>query len=487
MSSIISDVFSPSEVDYLLNSPEALAAKERLGSSNVVTFTIPVTDAIRSAVQAHLNLDLTHVATIPMRWIKGDTAPHIDTGASTFERTHLVYLNDSPGSFVLDSTSYPIRANTAFVFNEGLMHKTLDTGLQPRLLLGPMNELAEPVGINLPPGYTNLITYYANQADADASGSLGASIGQSTSYTVGSGTGTTAVTGISGFRTLAWAISTSSYGASTALLNLNGIDLSGQDGHTGAYQAAYLLYPITLLYYVNESSVRNNTPGASNADSYTVSNPLGGISGPYIIDASSTGITTGTVAAGTTLDPSGTYLLYPSGAPCFREGTKILCKIDGVESFERIETLRPGTPVKTSQDGYKKIELIGSGPIHNPGTSERIEQRLYKCSPNKYPGLIEDLYLTGCHSILVNDLSEKEREETIQHLGRVFVTDKKYRLMACIDERAEPWNSEGNYTIYHLALENEKKDMNYGIYANGLLVETCCINRLKNKTNFTLL
>jgi hypothetical protein len=485
MSSIISDVFSPSEVDYLLNSPEALAAKERLGSSNVVKFTIPVTDAVRSAIQERLHLDLTHVTTIPMRWIKGDTAPHIDTGASAFERTHLVYLNDSPGSFVLDTTSYPITANTAFVFNEGLTHKTLDTGLEPRLLLGPMNELAEPVGRNLPPGYADVITYYANQADADASGSLGASIGNSNSYTVGSGTGNSAVTGSGGPQTTIWAISTSSYGASSSTINLNGSDLSGYDGHTGAYDAAYLLYPVNIVYYTTLANLINNVYFVTNPHDYTVGT-YSGIS-TWIIDASSTGITTGVITSGSGLNAAGTYLLYSANAPCFREGTKILCKIEGVESFERIETLRPGTLVKTSQDGYKKIELIGSGPLHNPGTSERIEKRLYKCSPDKYPGLIEDLYLTGCHSILVNELTDKQREETIQHLGHVFVTDKKYRLMACVDERAEPWNSEGNYTIYHLALENENKDMNYGIYANGLLVETCCINRLKNKTNFTLL
>jgi hypothetical protein len=485
MSSIISDVFSPSEVDYLLNRPEALAAKERLGSSNVVKFTIPVTDAIRSAIQAHLNLDLTHVTTIPMRWIKGDTAPHIDTGASAFERTHLVYLTPSPGSFVLDSTSYPIRANTAFIFNEGLTHKTLDTGLEPRLLLGPMNELAEPVGAPFPPGFGQNITYYANQADADASGHLGAQIGAATSYFIGDGSGSSDVTGIGGPQITWWGLSASSVGLSIGAPLNNGYELSSIDP-SGDYSAAYLLYPITIVYFQSLSDVRNNIWGGYTSGGYGVSNPLGITT--WIIDASSTGITTGTVSTGTNLNAAGTYLLYPAGAaPCFREGTKILCQIDGVESFERIETLRPGTLVKTSQDGYKKIELIGSGSLHNPGTSERTEQRLYKCSPDKYPGLIEDLYITGCHSILVNDLTDKQREETIQHLGHAFVTDRKYRLMACVDERAEPWNSEGNYTIYHLALEHENKDMNYGIYANGLLVETCCINRLKNKTNFTLL
>jgi hypothetical protein len=138
-------------------------------------------------------------------------------------------------------------------------------------------------------------------------------------------------------------------------------------------------------------------------------------------------------------------------------------------------------------NGYKKIVLIGSGPIENPDNDDRIEQRLYKLSPSNYPELKENLFITGCHSRLVSQLSDKEREETVKHAKRVFVTDKKYRLMACIDEKAEPWNSKGQYTIWHLALEHENVKMNYGIYANGLLVETCSINTLQNKSNFTLI
>ena len=60
--------------------------------------------------------------------------------------------------------------------------------------------------------------------------------------------------------------------------------------------------------------------------------------------------------------------------------------------------------------------------------------------------------------------------------------------MACVDERAEPWAAEGNYTIWHFALEHADDGMNYGVYANGgLLVETCSIRTLKNKSNFTIL
>jgi hypothetical protein len=250
-----------------------------------------------------------------MRWIQGDTAPHIDSGAHDFERTYLVYLNDSPGEFILGSDAYPIRANTAFVFNEGLQHSTLNTGSEPRLLIGPMNELAEPVGVIV----------------------------------------------------------------------------------------------------------------------------------------------------------------------CFLEGTQVLCLKDGKDVYEPIESLQVGTLVKTRLNGYKKLEIIKSGPIQNPGSTERTADRLYKCSKEAYPGLTEDLYLTGHHSILVDSITEKQKQGIIEHLGRIFVTDKKYRLIACADERAEPWASEGTYTIWHIALENIDPNMNYGIYVNGgLLVETCCLNTLKN-------
>jgi hypothetical protein len=186
------------------------------------------------------------------------------------------------------------------------------------------------------------------------------------------------------------------------------------------------------------------------------------------------------------LSPDGIYFLYPA-APCFLEGSTILCEVDGVERYVPVEELAKGTLVKTSLHGYKPVVLVGKGGIQNPGNDERTENRLYKCSPSKYPQLKDDLYITGCHSILEFPITEKQKEDTVKHLGRLFVTDKKYRLMACVDERAEPWNSQGAYTIWHFALEHEDDGMNYGVYANGgLLVETCSIRALKNKSNMTI-
>jgi hypothetical protein len=395
MSSVYRNVFSVEDAEYLTTLPEVLAAKASLDArtSGLVYLSVAITESIRATLESRFGVQIPVGASIPMRWIKGDTAPHIDTGTSAFDHTYLVYLNDSPGEFSVDAQSYPIQANTGFVFNEGVFHETQGTEDVPRLLLGPMNEFAEPVGIT--------VGYYPTEADALAYTNL---LGVGASFTVGDG-------GPFGGYT-SWRLASNSTGTS----------------------------PQNVIY----------------------------VNGDVLIS-------------------DGSYNLYPA-APCFLEGSTILCEVDGVERYVPVEQLTKGMQVKTRLNGYKPVVLVGKGTIQNPGTDERLEQRLYRCSPSRYPELTEDLYITGCHSILEYPITEQQKEDTIKHLGRLFVTDKKYRLMACVDERAEPWNSQGTYTIWHFALEHEDESMNYGVYANGgLLVETCCIRTLKNKSNMTFI
>ena len=241
-----------------------------------------------------------------------------------------------------------------------------------------------------------------------------------------------------------------------------------------------------LQYFPTQNDALVVTNMITSSGSYTVETHGGFSSWKIASNSTGTSSQAFVYSAGANLNSDGYYRLYPAVA-CFLQGTKILCSVDEVEKYVPIETVKPGDLVKTSRDGYKKVELIGSGTIRNPGHSERTENRLYKCSPKNYPELKDDLYITGDHSILVDSLSNLEREKTVKQSGRVFVTDRKYRLCASIDERAEPWNSEGSYTIWHLALEHENPKMNYGMYVNGgLLVETCCIHALKNKSNMTM-
>lgn len=402
MANIYNEFFSNDVLTMLNELPEVVEAREKIlaTSSTKHYFSIPLTPSVRTVLEDTFNLNLSSVSEIPMRWIKGDTAPHIDRGASQFNNTYLVYLTDSVGDFVLEDRPYPIQQNTAFVFNEGMNHETINTGDEPRLLLGPMNEFAQPVGGAIS------IYYYSNQFDAE-NFQFNIGFNGSPNYIIG---------------------------------NLN----FGSIGSITSWRIA-----------------SNSTGTSSQAVVYTNGNTLNSDGDTAI------------------------YHLYPN-IICFLEGTKILCEVDGKEEDVAIEDLKVGTLVKTSLDGFKKVVLIGKGDIKNPGDDSRIEDRLYKLSPSAYPDLKEDLFITGCHSILEFPITDSLKEKIQTHLGKMFVTDKKYRVMAHLDERAVPWNSEGRYPIYHFALENADDGMNYGVYANGLLVETSSIRSLKNKSNMNL-
>lgn len=320
MTSIYTNVLSDEELHYLNNLPEVVAAKISLDSksSGIIYFSVPITDSIRATLQSRFGLDLSTCTSIPMRWIKGDTVPHVDTGKSIFQNTYLLYLNDSPGKLIVDSNSYLIKANYGFVFNEGLSHETQSTENVPRLLLGPMNEFAEPVGV-----------------------------------------------------------------------------------------------PV----------------------------------------------------------------------PCFLEGSTILCLVNNKDVYIPIEDIRKGMLVKTMDYSYKPVEIIGYSMVNN--TSEKPV--LYKCKKENYPELKEDLIITEYHAILVDKLTEIQRKNTIKELKDIYMTDYKYRLIASLDERAEPWTKSGKYTVWHLSLQNDNIYENYGIYANGgLLVESISLRYLKEKSNMTL-
>lgn len=169
---------------------------------------------------------------------------------------------------------------------------------------------------------------------------------------------------------------------------------------------------------------------------------------------------------------------------CFKEDSKILTD----KGYVPIQDLRRGDLVKTLKHGFVAIHNIGRKDIYNPALQERIKDQLYKCSQMAYPEVFEDLVITGCHSILVDDfINEEQKQTTIEVNGDTYVTDRKYRLPACVDPRASIYENKGPHTIYHLALEHEDYYMNYGIYANGLLVETCSKRNLEELSGMSFI
>lgn len=173
--------------------------------------------------------------------------------------------------------------------------------------------------------------------------------------------------------------------------------------------------------------------------------------------------------------------------PCFKEDSKILCFKDGQEVYVKVQHIRKGDLVKTVNHGYVPVNMIGTTKFYNSGNSLRATDKLYVCSSDQYPEITEDLIITGFHSILVDNITLTQKEGILEILGRIMVTDKKYRLMAFLDERAKPYSEEGVYPIWHIALNHDDHYMNYGIYANGLLVETSSKRYLKELSGMTLI
>lgn len=152
---------------------------------------------------------------------------------------------------------------------------------------------------------------------------------------------------------------------------------------------------------------------------------------------------------------------------CFKEGTRILTST----GYVPIEKLRKGALVKTLR-GYKPMCMMSKNTIEHGANPTRVANQLYKCSKATHP-VFEDLVLTGSHAILVDEKQEGA------------MVEGKYKLPAFMDKNAVVYEVPGVYSIYHIALEDANEYVNYGIYANGLLVESCSKYVLKNKLGMT--
>ena len=156
----------------------------------------------------------------------------------------------------------------------------------------------------------------------------------------------------------------------------------------------------------------------------------------------------------------GYYYVYPD-VVCFGKGTLIQCEGGSVP----VEELKVGMKVKTLKHGYKAVTLIGTSNIHNRADSERVRERLYV-----YPK--ENLILTGGHSVLLDDVSGDQLERIKKSFGKIYFTEGKLRLMAMDDETAKPYLTKGIFPIYNFVLEAPNEHTNYGVFANGKLVES---------------
>ena len=178
-------------------------------------------------------------------------------------------------------------------------------------------------------------------------------------------------------------------------------------------------------------------------------------------------------------------LNYFIGYPCFLQGSKILHfdPITNTESYIPVETLQKGTLIKTFMSGYKPVSHIGFKTHDNPANAPDVRDRLYGLSRPEF----EPLYLTGRHSVLRNDLSKTEINILRENMGDVYVTENHYRVPIFLDGRAKPYTDNAPVTIWHFALEHPDIYQNYGVMANGILVESSSAEYMTDRSNMELL
>ena len=166
-------------------------------------------------------------------------------------------------------------------------------------------------------------------------------------------------------------------------------------------------------------------------------------------------------------------------AICFKEDTKILCLINNIETYLPIQNIKPGTLVKTYKENeeYAEVDCIGWFNLFNTGDEIRTLDCLYELNIEDYPCLTENLVLTGRHPILVDKIYS--RETTNYKFVKEMLHDK-YKLPCIANKKAKVYDKNGLFKIWTFCLKSNDDKKNFGIYANGLLVECTCKKYIKN-------
>lgn len=163
---------------------------------------------------------------------------------------------------------------------------------------------------------------------------------------------------------------------------------------------------------------------------------------------------------------------------CFFEKTKILClnTITNTEEWVEIKDIKKGMMVKTLNHGYVKVLENSCVQLLNTVYSTKHKLYVLRKGVGKYKDLFEDLYVSGLHSILLDDdeLSPNVKL-SISKYKSVRCVEGKKAIMAWLNDEFEEVNDTNVYNLYQLILESKNLKQQYAIYSNGILSETISI------------
>lgn len=169
---------------------------------------------------------------------------------------------------------------------------------------------------------------------------------------------------------------------------------------------------------------------------------------------------------------------------CLNEGTLILCycPLNNIEKYIPVEQLQTGDLVKTYLHGYRKIDIIIKGKLNN--NTQDIRKCMYVFPKNDSNDLLADLIVVGGHSILINEVVPPM---IYNKNGDVFPTtmiDDKYLLLCGLSPDFIQLQNQNIYNVYGFCLENDgDNEQRFGVWANGVLVETSSKNYMTQFLN----
>jgi len=233
----------------------------------------------------------------------------------------------------------------------------------------------------------------------------------------------------------------------------------------GTYQNPDYLYENGWLCFDVDGCNVTNFPGTSNPD-FTATEDYNMHGSPAVAAGQIEYL------GGLVFTPTFTFVLLDSDPSCFNHGTKILCLNQNFnEEYIPIQDLRKEHHlVKTYLHGYRKIDRLGKGVVVNH--PDLWHGCMYKMEKTEENGLIEDLIVTGGHSILVDNVSDEEHQYQVNKIG-IQKIDGKQLLLASASPNFVKIEDTDLHAYYQLTPENNgNNDERFGIWANGVLVET---------------
>jgi hypothetical protein len=183
-----------------------------------------------------------------------------------------------------------------------------------------------------------------------------------------------------------------------------------------------------------------------------------------------------------TVNGDGVYKYIQPGT-CLLENTEI----ETISGYVKIQDIKKGDLIKTQSGKYKPILHLGSGSIDLNYKNNEFETRVVLKDTFGKNQPIQDLYMTRMHALLfsgeIENLTNERYEKEKKYYENILKIEGYNKLLALHCNKCEytnfkemqvKFNGKSNY--YNIVLVSNDDNEEFGIFAEGILVETCSKN-----------